>query len=129
MSSIILDRYEIITELGAGGFGETFLAKDLQMPSRKEMVIKCIKPINEQTSSEILEELFKREASTLEQLGAHCNQIPTLYAYSLYAYFVLEGKFYLVQEYIEGKNLAQLGVISQEQCLIICKRSGGNEMW
>ncbi|WP_373480403.1 SH3 domain-containing protein, partial [Geminocystis sp.] len=45
------------------------------------------------------------------ELGQNSSQIP-----SLYAYFVEDDQFYLVQEYIEGKNLAELGVINCSQC-------------
>ncbi|NEP06443.1 MAG: protein kinase, partial [Okeania sp. SIO4D6] len=44
---------------------------------------------------------FSREALQLDKLGKH-PQIP-----SLLAYFVVSSYRYLVQEYIEGKNLAQ----------------------
>lgn len=31
MENILGDRYKILNQLGSGGFGETFLAEDLQM--------------------------------------------------------------------------------------------------
>jgi len=43
----------------------------------------------------------------LEERGGLTTQIP-----SLYAYFAIAGKFYLVQEYVEGETIAQK-VISQ----------------
>ncbi|BFM38542.1 hypothetical protein OLK001_04680 [Synechocystis sp. LKSZ1] len=45
------------------------------------------------------EALFAAEAQRLEELGHH-DQIP-----ALLAYFTVEGRQYLVQEYIEGENL------------------------
>ena len=116
MNNLILNRYEIISPLGAGGFGETFLAHDSQMPSRRLVVVKRLKPHqqNNSTSSDLIEKLFRKEAETLEELGTNCTQIP-----QLYSYFAEEGEFYLVQEYIQGKNLALIGQLSSKKVKII----------
>ncbi|NEO44728.1 MAG: hypothetical protein F6K55_11570 [Moorea sp. SIO4A3] len=37
-------RYKIISKLGAGGFGQTFLAQDLHLPGTPQCVIKQFKP-------------------------------------------------------------------------------------
>ncbi|MGI0482611.1 protein kinase domain-containing protein [Geminocystis sp. CENA526] len=109
---MIADRYEILKSLGSGGFGDTFLAKDTHMPSGKQVVIKRLKPAHQNNISiELIQQLFEREAKVLEELGQNCQQIPTLYAY-----FVENEEFYLVQEYIEGKSLAELGTIHHSQC-------------
>jgi len=109
---MIARRYEVIKNVGSGGFGETFLAKDTQMPSGKQVVVKRLKPVNENNiSMTLIQGLFEREAKVLEELGQNSSQIP-----SLYAYFVEDDQFYLVQEYIEGKSLAELGVINCSQC-------------
>ncbi|WP_211942139.1 protein kinase domain-containing protein [Cylindrospermopsis raciborskii] len=116
MNSLLINRYEIINPLGSGGFGETFLARDTQMPSQRLVVIKHLKPAlqNSHSSTELIENLFQKEAAVLEELGNHCSQIP-----QLYSYFSEEGEFYLVQEYIEGKNLSQVGQIKLEQATVI----------
>ena len=116
MNSLLINRYEIINPLGSGGFGETFLARDTQMPSQRLVVIKHLKPAlqNSHSSTELIENLFQKEAAVLEELGNHCSQIP-----QLYSYFSEEGEFYLVQEYIEGKNLSQVGQIKPEQATVI----------
>jgi len=112
MTNIIVGRYEVIKSIGSGGFGETFLAKDTQMPSGKQVVVKRLKPVNENNiSMTLIQGLFEKEAKVLEELGQNSSQIP-----SLYAYFVEDDQFYLVQEYIEGKSLAELGVINCSQC-------------
>lgn len=98
---ILNNRYRIINTLASGGFGETFLAQDTQMPSGRLCVIKQLKPIvNNPKIYQLVQERFQREAAILEDLGETNNQIPRLYAY-----FTENGKFYLVQEWIEGETL------------------------
>lgn len=104
-TTLLNNRYQVIQVIGAGGFGETLLAEDTHMPSRRCCVIKQLKPItnNDPQTYQIIQERFKREAATLEYLGESCNQIP-----KLYAYFSENGQFYLVQEWIYGQTLANI---------------------
>jgi serine/threonine-protein kinase len=98
---LLNNRYQVLQILGRGGFGETFLTVDLQMPSQRRCVIKQLKPVT--TNPEIyqlIQERFAREAVVLEKLGEHCSQIPRLYAY-----FTENNQLYLVQELIEGITL------------------------
>ncbi|WP_066381804.1 serine/threonine-protein kinase [Anabaena sp. CA = ATCC 33047] len=105
MTSILLNnRYQVIQVLGAGGFGETFLAEDTHMPSRRRCVIKQLKPVaNNPQTYQIIQQRFEREAATLEYLGENSDQIP-----KLYAYFLENGQFYLVQEWIQGQTLRDI---------------------
>ncbi|MCU0549719.1 MAG: protein kinase [Leptolyngbya sp. Prado105] len=105
---LLANRYQIVRMLGEGGFGQTFLAEDTQMPSRRMCVIKQLKPMTSELSvHQVIQERFQREAAILEKLGENHPQIPRLYAY-----FSDAGQFYLVQEWIEGKTLEQLATDS-----------------
>ena len=113
MQTLLNNRYQVIQTLGGGGFGETFLAEDTQMPSKRRCVIKQLKPIqNNPQIYQLVQERFQREAAILEDLGGATDQIPTLYAY-----FQSEGQFYVVQELIEGQTLTakvqQQGLFSE----------------
>ncbi|WP_017316683.1 serine/threonine-protein kinase [Mastigocladopsis repens] len=102
MQMLLNNRYRILRTLGGGGFGETFLAEDTQMPSLRRCVIKQLKPIQDNLQVyQLVQQRFQREAAILEDLGDGSHQIPRLYAY-----FPEKGQFYLVQEYIEGQTLA-----------------------
>ena len=96
---VLQERYRGVRVIGEGGFGRTFLAVDEQRLDTA-CVIKQFLP--QQSGSAALEkatELFKQEAFRLRDLGKH-SHIP-----DLLAFFPQEGRLYLIQEFIEGKNL------------------------
>lgn len=96
------DRYGAQKIIGQGGFGRTFLAIDEYKPSKPPCVIKQFYPqVQGASSIQKAAELFELEAVRLEQLGKH-SQIP-----DLLAYFSQDGRQYLVQEFIDGENLAE----------------------
>ncbi|MEH2315640.1 protein kinase domain-containing protein [Nostoc sp.] len=103
--TLLNNRYQVIQVIGAGGFGETFLAEDVHMPSRRRCVIKQLKPItnNDPQTYQLIQQRFEREAAILEYLGESSHQIP-----KLYAYFSENGQFYLVQEWIHGQTLTKI---------------------
>ena len=103
-TKLLNNRYKVIKVLGAGGFGETFLAEDTYMPSGRRCVIKKLKTIagDPQTYNQV-KQRFEREAATLELLGEGSDQIP-----KLYAYFSEKGLFYLVQEWVQGQTLTEI---------------------
>ena len=96
------DRYYIFKELGMGGFGQTFLAKDYDFPGQPWCVVKQLKPqVKEPWMLQTARRLFDLEASVLAHIGNH-PQIP-----QLKAHFEEEEQFYLVQEFIEGDLLSK----------------------
>ena len=96
------DRYYICKELGVGGFGQTFLAKDCDFPGKPWCVVKQLKPqVNEPWMLQTARRLFQDEASVLAHIGSH-PQIP-----QLMAHFEEDHQFYLVQEFIDGRLLSK----------------------
>ncbi|HEY9651234.1 MAG TPA: serine/threonine-protein kinase, partial [Coleofasciculaceae cyanobacterium] len=95
-------RYKIIALLSSGGFGETYIAEDMQRPGNPRCVVKQLKPVSNSPQRWLLaERLFIKEAEILERLGKH-NQIP-----QLLAYFKDKDEFYLIEELIVGHPLSQ----------------------
>ncbi len=95
-------HYKIISELGVGGFGQTFLAEDLHLPDHPLCVVKQLKPQQSDPKTlEMARRLFDLEARVLYKLGNH-DQIPRLLAH-----FEDNQEFYLAQELIEGEALNQ----------------------
>ena len=99
---LLKDRYRTLKPIGQGGFGKTFLAVDEDKPSQPRCVIKQFFPQAQGTNTvQKAAELFTQEAVRLDELGKH-PQIP-----ELLAYFSQDSQQYLVQEFIDGKDLAQ----------------------
>jgi len=99
LGTLLAKRYKIMTILGAGGFGQTYLAEDIQESRR--CVVKQFQPTTRDDKFlEVARRLFQTEAETLKRLGTH-EQIP-----ELYDYFEEDEEFYLVQEFIDGVSLA-----------------------
>jgi tetratricopeptide (TPR) repeat protein len=102
LGNTLVGRYQIIRHLGGGGFGETFVACDTQLPGLPQCVVKKLKPqSNDPVSLQTARRLFDTEAQVLYKLGTH-DRIP-----QLLAYFEENEEFYLVQEFIEGHDLSQ----------------------
>jgi serine/threonine protein kinase len=114
MPLILLGRYLPTKLLGQGGFGAAFLARDRYTPGLRQCVVKQFQPSGQLSAAQLqtAQDLFEREAEVLEQLGSQHPQIPDLFAYFEVAvpspYKGAEDKFfYLVQEFIDGKNLEE----------------------
>jgi serine/threonine protein kinase len=94
------DRYRPTKSIAREGFGIALLAEDEFKPSKPPCVIKQFFPLEHNNAPKAVE-LFRQEAVRLEQLGKH-PQIP-----ELLAHFEEGARLYIVQEFIDGKNLAQ----------------------
>ncbi|MBD1940005.1 bifunctional serine/threonine-protein kinase/formylglycine-generating enzyme family protein [Microcoleus sp. FACHB-68] len=100
---ILRNRYEIVKLLGSGGFGDTYLAKDRDLPGHPLCVVKHLQPKDPNPAVLLVaRRLFETEAEVLYKLGNSCERIPRLFAH-----FEETGEFYLVQDYIEGHDLTE----------------------
>ncbi|MBD2356051.1 protein kinase [Tolypothrix sp. FACHB-123] len=110
-SIILRSRYKVIQPLASGGFGETYLAEDLDIPTnpKPKCVVKHLKPQNQNEELlKIAKTLFDREAGALYRLGKMSDRIP-----QLFAHFEENGEFYLVQEFIDGHDLSKEIILGQ----------------
>ncbi|HIK09751.1 MAG TPA: protein kinase [Oscillatoriaceae cyanobacterium M33_DOE_052] len=97
---LLREHYRALEPIGQGGFGKTFLAVD-EDRLKTRCVIKQFLPQELGTkNAQKAAELFHREAVRLDELGQH-SQIP-----ALLSHFEQDGFQYLVQEFIDGQNLA-----------------------
>ena len=94
-SDTLLGPYQIQKQIGAGGMGEVYLAKDTRLG--RTVALKIL-PSN-LAENEQLKQRLEREALAISNLS-HPN-ICTLYDVGTHA-----GKFFLVMEFIEGETLA-----------------------
>lgn len=102
LNTILRGHYKIISHLGGGGFGQTYLAEDIDLPTHPTCVVKQLKPLsNEPFVLETAKRLFDKEAEILYSLGSH-DRIPRLLAH-----FQEGEQFYLVQEFADGLDLTQ----------------------
>ncbi len=100
---LLQQRYRAISLLGQGGFGRTFKVIDTLESSQPYRAIKQFYLQSDSSQNrDKAAELFRQEGERLKALGNNPH-IP-----QLYAYFTEEDYQYLVQEFIDGRNLAQI---------------------
>jgi serine/threonine protein kinase len=100
---LLAGRYQIFKVLGQGGFGVTYLARNVYLPGKPFCVIKHLAPkFTNPSLLTIAKWRFYVEARSLSHLGTH-SQIPLLIDY-----FRKDGEMYLVQEYIPGETIFDL---------------------
>jgi len=99
--TILQDRYRILSVLGQGGFGRTYLAED-QGRFNELCALKELTPADSSAYAlEKSKELFQREAQILYQIQH--PQIP-----QFRATFESEQRLFLVQDYVEGQTYRHL---------------------
>ncbi len=111
-------RYKLTRPLGAGGFGQTYLAIDTQHSHQQPCVVKHLKPASQdKTFLTVARRLFDTESNTLKKLGSH-SQIP-----NSIDFFEEDSEFYLVQEFIDGQSLEdeieQAGKFTEAQAIAL----------
>ncbi|MDV3353690.1 CHASE2 domain-containing protein [Leptolyngbyaceae cyanobacterium CCMR0082] len=124
LGQVLKERYQLVRVLGAGGFGQTYVARDLFQPQTPECVVKQLKPAsNDATFLKVARRLFDTEVSTLRRLGTH-SCIP-----KLLDSFEEQQEFYLVQELIDGESLGdeirRAGRLSEDQIITLLQETLG----
>ena len=93
----INDRYEIIRILGEGGMANVYLANDTIL--NRKVAVKVLR--GDLANDEKFVRRFQREALSASSLN-HPNIV------EIYDVGEDDGNFYIVMEYVDGKNLKQL---------------------
>ncbi len=90
-------HYEIIRQIGAGGMGEIYLAKD--------------KKLDRQVAVKILNEQFSRHESNLERFVSEAKAASALNhpnILTIYEFGEADDAHYIVSEFINGKTLREI---------------------
>ncbi len=85
-----LGQFEIVGELGHGGFGTVYAARDIDLD--RTVAIKLLRdPLAEKH-----QELFRREAKAIARVSSHAHIV------EIYAWGNLDGHFYFALEYVQS---------------------------
>lgn len=105
-----ISNFQIIKELGAGGMGTVYKAKDTRL--QRNVAIKMLHP--HVTSNSDAYRRFQNEAMVSAQIN-HPNVA------TLYDFIEHQGRSLLVMEYVEGETLEDLlkqeGKLSESKCI------------
>ena len=102
-NTVLAARYRILAQLGGGGQGAVYQARDLNFPEARRLV--AVKEMQVSTNDPTLREQslksFQREANILATLSHPA--IPRIYDF-----FERDDRAYVVMEYINGSDLEAL---------------------
>jgi serine/threonine-protein kinase len=101
LGTVLQNRYRLLSILGQGGFGRTYLAEDQGRFNELCAIKELIPPQSGNYALEKSKELFQREAQVLYQIQ-HL-QIP-----QFRATFEQDGRFFIVQDYVDGQTCRAL---------------------
>jgi serine/threonine protein kinase len=99
VGKVLVERYQVLSELGEGGFGKTYLAADLHIPSTPPPR-RVVKRLLSEKMTPVVKRYFQKEAQAL--VGLNHAQIPLLHAS-----FEVDGIPYIVQDFIDGHDLTR----------------------
>jgi serine/threonine protein kinase, bacterial len=103
LEKVVGDRYRIVRDIGHGGFGQTYLAEDINR-FNEHCVLKELAPAAEnQDSLEKAKELFAREAEVLYKL-----QHPQIPKFREWFTEPTRQSMFLVQDYAEGPTYQEI---------------------
>jgi serine/threonine protein kinase len=103
--NVLGNRYEIIRELGRGGFGRTYLSIDRNKFGEKCVLKEFAPQVKGNAELQKAKELFEREAGVLYKLNH--PQIPRFRELLRVSSHHIESLF-LVQDYVEGETYLKL---------------------
>ena len=115
--TILSGRYLLGREIGAGGFGITYLALDLILERRvaikeffmQEMMYRTkLDAVTVSTANGNEEEMYRSSRAKFEKeakILAHLNNMPGIV--QVYDCFLENGTIYIAMEYLEGKTLGE----------------------
>ena len=110
-----LGKFEILEELGRGGFGIVYKANDLSLG--REVALKVLHP---QLAADLdFVERFRREARLLARLE-HSNIVP------IYEFDEIEGRLFIAMRYLSGGSLStkinQQGALPADKVLSVIQQ-------
>lgn len=111
--TVINNRYEVLRFIGEGGQKRVYLVKDLNLEIHKDIVLKEMKKGDSEEAYIVAMQLFEQECILLMRLSHRV--LP-----KIYDFFIDQGTFYIIQEFIEGEQLdvhLSKGYLSEETAL------------
>jgi serine/threonine protein kinase, bacterial len=106
------DRYRIVRELGKGGFGQTYLAQDLNRFNELCVLKEFAPQVQGTYALQKSQELFEREAGVLYKLQH--PQIPKFRELFRVNYHGDE-RLFLVQDYVDGQTYSAVSIGRKQQ--------------